>query len=71
MLSLLVGAAEESAAKQFIEMMFTSSASETDFGAYKDRPLLTEVTAKDNGNKELAHHHKDITKRYFREIGKN
>ena len=64
MLSLLVYAAAESGAQQFIEMIFTSSAGRVVYDAYKDRPLLPEVIAKKHGNEETANYLQEITKRY-------
>lgn len=63
MLSLLVYAAAESGAQQFIEMIFTSSAARMVFDSYKDRPLLPEVIAKNHGNKEIANYLEEVTKR--------
>ena len=62
-LRLLVYAAAESGAQQFIEMIFSSSAARMVFDSYKDRPVLPEVIAKDHGNKETAHYLEEITKR--------
>ena len=64
MLSLLVYAAAENGAQQFIEMIFTSSFGRVVFDAYKDRPSLPEVIAKKHGNKETANYLEEITKRY-------
>ena len=62
-LRLLVYAAAESGAQQFIEMIFNSSAGRIVFDAYKDRPLLPEVIAKSHGNEETAYYLKEISKR--------
>ena len=64
MLSLLVYAAAEIGAQQFIEMIFTSSAGRVVFDDYRDNLALPEVIAKDNGNEETANYLEDITKRY-------
>ena len=63
MLCLLVYAAAESGAQQFIEMIFSSSAARMVFDSYKDRPVLPEVIAKDRGNEETAHYLEEISKR--------
>ncbi len=65
MLSLLVYAAAESGAQQFIEMIFTSSAGRVVFDAYKDKPVLPEVIAKNHGNERTANYLEDVTKRYI------
>lgn len=62
-LSLLVYAAAESGAQQFIEMIFNSSAGRIVFDAYKDRPLLPEVIAKSLGNEETAYYLEEISRR--------
>ena len=62
-LCLLIYAAAESGAQQFIEMILNSSAGRIVFDAYKDRLLLPEVIAKSHGNEETAHYLEDITKR--------
>lgn len=62
-LRLLIYAAAESGAQQFIEMIFNSSAGRVVFDTYKDRPLLPEVIAKSHGKEETAHYLEDITKR--------
>jgi len=62
-LRLLIYAAAESGAQQFIEMIFNSSAGRVVFNNYKDRPLLPEAVAKRNGKEETAYYLKDITKR--------
>lgn len=63
MLSLVVYAAAESGAQQFIEMIFTSPAGRVVFDVYKKKPVLPEVIAKDHGNKETAKYLEGITKR--------
>ncbi|KAJ7356116.1 hypothetical protein OS493_026495 [Desmophyllum pertusum] len=68
MLSLLVYAAAESGAQQFIEMIFTASAGRVVYDAYKDRPLLPEVIAKKYGNEKTANYLQEITKRFSEEI---
>lgn len=63
MLSLIIYAAAEIGAQQFIEMIFTSSAGRVVFDVYKEKPVLPEVIAKDHGNEETAKYLEGITKR--------
>ena len=64
MLSLLVYAAAESGAQQFIEMIFTSSAGRVVFDAYKGNASLPADIAKDHGNEKTANYLEEVTKRY-------
>lgn len=64
-LCLLIYAAAESGAQQFIAMIFNSSAGRIVFDAYKDRPLLPEVIAKSHGNEETSRYLEDITLRHW------
>lgn len=63
MLSLLVYAAAESGAQEFIDLIFTSSAGRIVFDAYKDSSTLPEVIAKDHGHEQTAHYLENVTKR--------
>jgi len=63
MLSLIIYAAAEIGAQQFIEMIFTSSAGRVLFDVYKEKPVLPEVIARDHGNEETAKYLEGITKR--------
>ncbi len=65
MLRLLVYAAAECGAQHFVEMLFTSSAGRVVFDAYKDKPVLPEVIAKNHGNEKTANYLEDVTKRYI------
>ncbi len=65
MLRLLVYAAAECGAQQFVEMLFTSSAGRVVFDVYKDKPVLPEVIAKNHGNERTANYLEDVTKRYI------
>jgi len=63
MLSLLVCAAAERGAQQFLDMIFTSSAGRIIFEAYKDGLTLPEVIAKDHGNELTVHYLQSVTNR--------
>ena len=63
MLRLLVYAAAECGALQFIKTIFTSSAGRVVFDAYKDKPVLPEVIAINQGNERIANYLEDVTKR--------
>ena len=65
MLSRLVYAAAENDALQFIKLIFTSSAGEVVFGAYKNSSTLPEAIAKDHGYEKTAKYLEDVTKRYL------
>lgn len=65
MLCLLVWEAAKVGAQQFIEMIFNSSAGRVVFDAYKDKPVLPEVIAKNHGNERTANYLEDVTKRYI------
>ncbi|XP_078354081.1 uncharacterized protein LOC144638724 isoform X2 [Oculina patagonica] len=68
MLCLLVWEAAKVGAQQFIEMIFNSSAGRVVFNAYKDKPVLPEVIAKNHGNERTANYLEDVTKRFLEEI---
>ena len=63
MLSLLVYAAAERGAQEFIDLIFTSSAGRIVFDTYKDSSRLPEAIAKDHGNEQTAHYLEGVTKR--------
>lgn len=63
-LKLLVFAAAEVGAHQFIEMLFTTSARRKVFDSYKGSSPLPEVIARNHGHEKTAHYLEDITARY-------
>lgn len=66
-LQLLVYAAAQTNAKQFIEMIFSTSAGRIVFDSYKDRTQLPEDVARANGHNECAQYLQDLTKRLSKE----
>ncbi|XP_015770049.1 PREDICTED: uncharacterized protein LOC107348498 isoform X4 [Acropora digitifera] len=68
-LELLVYTAAQTGAKQFIEMIFSTSARRIVFDSYKERARLPEDVARANGHCDLAEYLEDITIRYFYEYG--
>ena len=68
-LELLVYTAAQTGAKQFIEMIFSTSAQRIVFDSYKERATLPEDVARANGHCDLAEYLEDITMRYFYEHG--
>ncbi|XP_068675763.1 uncharacterized protein [Montipora foliosa] len=66
-LQLLVYTAAQTNAKQFIEMIFSTSAGRIVFDSYKDRTQLPEDVAKANGHNECAQYLQDLTKRLSKE----
>ena len=65
MLCHLVYEAAKAGAQQFIQMIFTSSARRVVFDAYKDKPVLPEIIAKNHGNEEISNYLENVTKRYI------
>ena len=53
--------AAQTGAKQFVEMIFNSSAQRIVFDSYKDRALLPEDVARANGHCSLAQYLQDVT----------
>ena len=62
-LELLVYTAAQRGAKQFIEMIFSTSSQRIVFDSYKDRAQLPEDVARANGHCSLAQYLEDITTR--------
>ena len=62
-LEVLVYTAAQVGAKQFIEMIFSTSAQRIVFDSYKDRAQLPEDVARANGHCNLAQYLQDITMR--------
>ena len=62
-LELLVYKAAQTGAKQFIEMISSTSAQQIVFDSYKDRTPLPEDVARANGHCNLAQYLQDITTR--------
>ena len=62
-LELLVYTAAQTGAKQFIEMIFSTSAQQIVFNSYKERATLPEDVARANGHFNLAQYLQDINKR--------
>lgn len=63
-LQLLVYTAAKTDARQFIEMIFSTSAGQIVFNSYKDRTPLPEDVARANGHEELAQYLLDVHTRY-------
>ena len=63
-LQLLVYTAAQTGAREFIEMVFSTSAGQIVFNSYKDRTPLPEDVAQANGHEELAQYLEDIRTRY-------
>ena len=63
-LQLMVYTAAQTDAREFIEMVFSTSAGQIVFNSYKDRTPLPEDVARANGHEELARYLKDINIRY-------
>ena len=61
--------AAQTGAKQFTEMIFSTSAQRIVFDSYKERARLPEDVARANGHCDLAEYLEDITIRYFYEHG--
>ncbi|XP_015755619.1 PREDICTED: uncharacterized protein LOC107335147 isoform X2 [Acropora digitifera] len=66
-LELLVYTAAQTGAKQFIEMIFSTSAQRIVFDSYKERARLPEDVARANGHCDLAEYLEDITIRLTKE----
>ena len=62
-LSILIYTAARHGAKEFIEIVFNSSAGGVVFNSYKDNATLPESVARDSGNDEIANYLEEITKR--------
>ena len=62
-LELLVYTAARTGAKQFIEMIFSTSAQQIVFDSYKERATLPEDVARANGHFILAQYLQDINTR--------
>lgn len=67
-LSILIYTAARHGAKEFIEIVFNSSAGGVVFNSYKDNATLPESVARDSGNDEIANYLEEITKRFSQEI---
>ena len=63
-LQLLVYTAAQTDARQFIEMIFSTSAGQIVFNSYKDRTPLPEDIARANGHDYLAQFLQEINTRY-------
>ena len=63
-LQLLVYTAAQTDAREFIEMVFSTSAGQIVFNSYKDRTPLPEDVAQANGHEELAQYLEDISTRF-------
>ena len=63
MLSILIYAAAKFGAKEFMEIIYNSSAGGLVFNSYKDNATLPESVARDFGNDEIANYLEEITKR--------
>ncbi|XP_067028202.1 uncharacterized protein [Acropora muricata] len=68
-LELLVYTAAQTGAKQFIEMIFSTSAQRIVFDSYKERATLPEDVARANGHCNLAEYLQDINTRLTKEVG--
>lgn len=68
-LELLVYTAAQRGAKQFIEMIFSTSSQRIVFDSYKDGAQLPEDVARANGHCSLAQYLEDITTRLSKEAG--
>ena len=62
-MQLLVYTAAQTDAREFIEMVFSTSAGQIVFNSYKDRTPLPEDVAQANGHEELAQYLADINTR--------
>ena len=62
-MQLLVYTAAQTDAREFIEMVFSTSAGRIVFNSYKDRTPLPEDVAQANGHEELAQYLTDINTR--------
>ncbi|XP_068727276.1 uncharacterized protein [Montipora capricornis] len=62
-LQLLVYTAAQTGEKQFIEIIFSTSAGQIVFDSYKDRAQLPEDVARANGHDDLANYLQDFTTR--------
>ena len=67
-LQFLVYTASETGAKQFIELIFSTSAGQIVFDSYKGRTCLPEDVARANGHDDLANYLQDLTTRYKRDV---
>ncbi|XP_015770042.1 PREDICTED: uncharacterized protein LOC107348498 isoform X3 [Acropora digitifera] len=67
-LELLVYTAAQTGAKQFIEMIFSTSAQQIVFDSYKERATLPEDVARANGHFILAQYLQDINTRLTKEV---
>ena len=63
-LQFLVYTASQTGAKNFIEIIFSTSAGQIVFDSYKDRTCLPEDVARASGHDELANYLQDLTTRY-------
>ena len=63
-MQLLVYTAAQTNAREFIEMVFSTSAGQIVFNSYKDRTPLPEDVAEANGHEELAQYLEDINTRF-------
>ena len=61
----MVYTAAQTNAQEFIEMIFSTSAGQIVFNAYKDKTPLPEDVARENGHDELARYLQDVHARYF------
>ncbi|XP_068685853.1 uncharacterized protein [Montipora foliosa] len=66
-LQLLVYTAAQTGEKQFIEIIFSTSAGQIVFDSYKDRAQLPEDVARANGHDDLANYLQDFTTRFSKE----
>jgi len=66
-LQLMIYAAAETGAQQFIEMIFSTSAGRIVFDAYKGRTPLPEVVARNQGHEETACYLENVTTRFSKE----
>lgn len=64
-LQLLVYTAAETDARQFIDMIFSTSAGKIIFNSYKDKTPLPEDIARANGHDDLARYLQDLNIRYM------
>ncbi|XP_066014850.1 uncharacterized protein [Pocillopora verrucosa] len=67
-LGILIYTAARYGAKEFIEIIFNSSAGGVLFNCYKDNATLPESVARDFGNDEIANYLEEITNRFSQEI---
>lgn len=65
-LKLLVYTAAQIGAGGFIRFIFSSSAGQNVFEAYRNESLLPEHIAEANGHENIAAYIRDITKRYMK-----